>query len=418
MKPNIPPVLIIFALVCFALVQNTQAVSPPPDGGYPGGNTAEGQNALLSLTSGTYNTAVGLFSLRSITTGRFNTAVGAGTLLVNTADLNTAIGVDALYSNTTGYQNTANGVFALFRNTTGITNTASGAYALRDNTTGAGNTANGQGALAYNTIGGGNTAIGQLAAISNITGNNNTAVGQGAMFQTGGVNSNTAVGAGALYAAGGDFNTALGVNAGYVVSGSYNIFIGAGVVGPSPFQESNTIRIADNLPADPGASACFIGGINGQTTTNGTAVFINSSGKLGTITSSARFKKDIKPMDSASEVILSLRPVTFHYRSDTMNTSQFGLIAEEVAKVNPALVVRDKEGKPYSVRYDQVNAMLLNEFLKEHRKNEEQQATIAQLKSGMEALTATVKEQAAQIQKVSAQLEANKPTPQVVANDQ
>jgi hypothetical protein len=172
------------------------------------------------------------------------------------------------------------------------------------------------------------------------------------------------------------------------------------------------------LPADPGASACFIGGINGQTTTNGTAVFINSSGKLGTITSSARFKKDIKPMDSASEVILSLRPVTFQYRSDTMNTSQFGLIAEEVAKVNPALVVRDKEGKPYSVRYEAVNAMLLNEFLKEHRKNEEQQATITQLKSGMEALTATVKEQAAQIQKVSAQLEANKPTPQVVANDQ
>src|SRR5437879_581023 len=122
-------------------------------------------------------------------------------------------------------------------------------------------------------------------------------------------------------------------------------------------------------------------------------------------------------MDSASEVILSLRPVKFHYRSDTMNTPQFGLVAEEVARMDPWLVLTDKEGKPYTVRYEQINAMLLNEFLKEHRKNEEQQATIAQLKSGMEALTATVKEQAAQIQKVSARLEANKPTPQVVAND-
>jgi methyl-accepting chemotaxis protein len=187
------------------------------------------------------------------------------------------------------------------------------------------------------------------------------------------------------------------------------------VVGP--VRESNTIHIGDNLPADPGASACFIGGINGQTTTSGTAVFINSSGKLGTITSSARFKKDIKPMESASEVILSLRPVTFHYRSDTMNTPQFGLVAEEVARMDPALVLTDKEGKPYTVRYEAVNAMLLNEFLKEHRKNEEQQATIAQLKSGMEALTATVKEQAAQIQKVSAQLEASRSAPQVAENN-
>src|SRR5439155_25025750 len=135
-----------------------------------------------------------------------------------------------------------------------------------------------------------------------------------------------------------------------------------------------------------------------------------SSGKLGTLTSSARFKRDIKPMDSASEVILSLRPVTFHYRSDTMNTPQFGLVAEEVARMDPALVLTDKEGKPYTVRYEAVNAMLLNEFLKEHRKNEEQQATIAQLKSGMEALAATVKEQAAQIQKVSAQLAAASPS--------
>jgi len=194
--------------------------------------------------------------------------------------------------------------------------------------------------------------------------------------------------------------------------GSNNIYIGAGAVGP--LRESNTIHIGDNLPSDPGVSACFIGGINGQTTTSGTAVFINSSGKLGTITSSARFKKDITSMDKASDAILSLRPVTFHYKTDTKGTPQFGLIAEEVAKVNPALVLPDKEGKPYSVRYDQVNAMLLNEFLKAHQKMEEQGATIAQLKSGIEALTATVKEQAAQIQKVTAQL--SKPAPQVVNN--
>ena len=187
--------------------------------------------------------------------------------------------------------------------------------------------------------------------------------------------------------------------------GTNNIFIGAGVVGP--LQESNTIHIGDNLPSNPGASACFIGGINGQTTTSGTAVFINSSGKLGTITSSARFKKDIKPMDSASEVILSLRPVTFHYRSDTMNTPQFGLVAEEVARMDPALVLTDKEGKPYTVRYEQVNAMLLNEFLKEHRKVEELEANATRQQKQIEALTAG-------LQKVSAQLEASEPARQVV----
>jgi len=407
----------------FLLLPTVQAVTPPPDGGYPGGNTAEGQNALLSLTSGTYNTAVGFSSLKSNTIGNLNTAIGVNALSLNTTGLNnTANGGNALYSNTTGYQNTANGVYALFSNTTGITNTATGAFALGGNTTGSANTAVGQGALLYNTIGGGNTAVGQLAAVSNITGNNNTAVGQGAMFQTGGVNSNTAVGAHALYGVGGDFNTALGAGAGDLISGSYNIYVGAGVLGP--LQESNTIRIGDNLPVDPGASACFIGGISGQTTTSGTAVFINSSGKLGTITSSARFKKDIKPMDSASEVILSLRPVTFHYRSDTMNTPQFGLVAEEVAKMDPVLVLTDKEGKPYTVRYEAVNAMLLNEFLKEHRRREEQDhkiqeqdAVIAQLKSGMEALTAAVQNQATQIQTVTAQLELKKTAPKTVLNN-
>ena len=433
MKTRIQFFVIPLGFICLCLSPQAEAVTPPPAGGYgpPAygpGNTAVGQNALLSLTSGTYNTAVGFSSLKSVTTARFNTAIGVNALTLNTTGTdNTANGVNALYSNTTGYQNTANGVYALFGNTTGIANTAVGAHALNLNTTGSVNTALGQGALQYNTTGGVNTAIGALALIANTTASANTAVGYGALFQTSNGGSNTAVGVNALHF-GGFSNTALGVDAGYGIggtnntllgagagsgdnSGSNNIYIGANVVGNGTVQENNTIRIGDNLPADPGASACFVGGINGQTTTSGTAVFINSDGKLGTLTSSARFKKDIKPMDSASEVILSLRPVTFHYRSDTANTPQFGLVAEDVARMDPALVLNDKEGKPYTVRYEAVNAMLLNEFLKEHRKNEEQEATIARQQKQIDALTVG-------LQKVSAQLEAIKPTPQVAENNQ
>jgi hypothetical protein len=155
---------------------------------------------------------------------------------------------------------------------------------------------------------------------------------------------------------------------------------------------------------------------------------VSVDGQLATNVSSQRFKKDIATMENASEAILSLRPVTFHYKSDVKDFPQFGLIAEEVAKVNPALVLPDKEGKPYTVRYDAVNAMLLNEFLKEHRKNEEQQATITELKSTVAQqqkdfqatvaqLTARLDEQASQIQRVSAQLEASKPATQVVNNN-
>jgi hypothetical protein len=166
------------------------------------------------------------------------------------------------------------------------------------------------------------------------------------------------------------------------------------------------------------SNSCYIGNIFSATSGSGTAVFVNSAGKLGTSTSSRRFKQQIKPMEQASEALYALKPVSFHYKKeiDQQGIAQFGLVAEDVEKVNRDLVVRDKEGKPYSVRYDQVNAMLLNEFLKEHRKNEEQEKTIAQLKSGISDLAATMKQQAAQIQKVSAQLEASKPAPQVVNN--
>ena len=455
MKPRTPPVLITIALACFALVQNTQAVSPPPDGGYPGANTAEGQNALLSLSSGTYNTAVGFSSLKSNTIGNLNTAIGVNALSFNTIGYsNTANGVNALYSNTTGIENTASGAYALFRNTgadntatgayalfnaTGGLNTATGAFALFNNTTGGFNTATGYTALANNTTGDDNTATGAQALAHNVTGSLNTAVGFFALWgnvsghrntaigytalESGHGSDNTAVGAYALSSNGdgntavgsgalignltGSLNTALGQNAGQgLVNGneSNNIDIGANVYGVTG--ESNTIRIGNG-----NITGTYISGISGQTATGGAAIFVNANGKLGTMTSSKRFKDEIKPMDKASEVLLALKPVTFRYKKeiDPTRTSQFGLVAEDVEKVNPDLIVRDTEGKPNTVRYEAVNAMLLNEFLKEHRKTEKLEATVA-------SLIATVKEQAAQIQKVSAQLEASRPAPRVVNN--
>ena len=413
MKTDTPPVLITFALVCCALVQNAQAVNPPPDGGYPGGNTAEGQEALLSLTSGAYNTANGYLSLRSNTTGNFNTAIGAGALLFNTANRNTATGSGALLNNTTGSNNTADGEAALFFNTTGSSNTATGVeallnntsgslntatgvQALRSNNTGANNTANGTEALFANTGGTSNTATGFRALQNNTVGADNTAIGRAALLQNTTGAGNTAVGRFALFFNTTDGNnTALGFNSGTAVTTANNVIcIGANIAGANV------------------NNSCYIGSIFGQTSSAGTAVFINSNGKLGTTTSSKRFKEGIKPMDKTSEVLFALKPVSFRYKNaiDPAGTSQLGLVAEDVEKVNPDLVVRDKEGNPYSVRYDQVNAMLLNEFLKAHQKIEEQGATIAKQQKQIEALTGG-------LQKVSAQLEANKSTPQVVTNN-
>ena len=395
MKTSIPTVLITFTLVCFALAQNAQAVSPPPDGGYSGNNTAEGQDALLSLTTGVNNTAVGWFSLKSNRRGQLNTAVGAGTLFSTVAaSRNTAVGGAALFSDTGGEGNTAVGALALWSNTTGALNTAIGDNALFSNT-GSENTAVGGWTLVNNTTGNANIAIGSLALSVNFTGGGNTAVGRGALFDN----------------QSGNYNIALGFAAGDRTTGDNNIVIGdIGVEG-----ESNTIRIGGNPFGGP-QTAAFIAGISG-TAVVGDAVVVDGNGQLGTVASSARFKKNIKPMDKTSEAILALKPVSFQYRSDSKGTPQFGLIAEEVAKVNPDLVVRNRNGEIYSVRYDQVNAMLLNEFLKEHKKVEEQEKTIVELKSGMIALAATVKEQAVQIQKVSAQLEAIKPAPRVAENN-
>jgi Chaperone of endosialidase len=393
--------LIALTFAAFAFVQSGEAVNPPPDGGYAGANTAEGQNALLNLTTGTANTAVGFLSLNMLQKANFNTALGAGTLLVNGADENTATGAGALLSNTNGSPNTANGAFALFLNTEGTFNTATGDRVLFSNTVGSNNSGNGATALFNNTVGTDNTADGVSALSNNVTGNFNTANGANALFNNTSGSNNIAVG----FMAGNNLTT-----------GDNNIDIGSEGLA----DESNTIRIG------AGQRGTFIAGIRGSTTANANAipVLIDSEGQLGTLSSSRRFKKKIEPMDKASEAILALKPVTFHYKHDNTGTPQFGLIAEDVAKVNPDLVVRDKNGEIYTVRYDAVNAMLLNEFLKEHKKVEQQQANIAELKStvarqqkGMEVLTAHLKEQAAQIQSVSARIEAGRSAPQMVLNN-
>ncbi len=394
--------LVAVLLGCFGLSPSAHAVVPAPDGCYPGFTTAEGCAALNSLTTGAGNTGVGWRSLFLNTTGSFNTALGTGALVLNNGDSNTATGAAALLLNTTGHDNTAAGVNALASNTTGPTNTAMGVGALSSNTFGGGSTAVGYQALASQTGRGGSTAIGSTALASQTDGEANTATGAAALESTTG-SGNTANGFTALRDSTGNDNTALGAGAGGNVTTASNVIcIGAGVFGAN----------VDN--------SCYIGNIFGSTSANGVGVLVNSNGRLGTTTSSARYKNEIKPMAKASEALFSLTPVTFRYKKeiDSAGIQQLGLIAEDVEKVNPDLIVRDKEGKPYSVRYDQVNAMLLNEFLKEHkafveeqRKVQEQGASIARLEQQIEALTVG-------LQKVTAQLELSKPTPQTVLNDQ
>jgi trimeric autotransporter adhesin len=442
-----------FLLVCFAFCQMALAVSPAPDGGYAGNNTAEGTSALFSLTSGADNTAIGfqaLFrntsgtynsgegfrALFSNTTGFFNTATGVQALNSNTIGAqNTATGVNALFSNTTASYNTANGTSALFHNTTGSQNTATGVNALTNNTTGNTNTADGVNALYRNTSGSHNTATG-VQALFNNTGSNNTATGYQALYRntTGPENTatgylalnanntgfdNTANGAFALESntAGygntanghqaldgnttGAYNTAIGYAAGLFVTGNFNVCIGSGAYGVAG--EDATTRIS-NIYAS---------------VASGRAVYVNSDNKLGTLASSQRFKDEIKPMNKASEALLALKPVTFRYKKgvDPTRSLSFGLIAEEVAEVDPDLVTADRDGKPETVRYEAVNAMLLNEFLKEHSKVEELKATVAQQQREMQTILARLKEHEAKIQKVSAQVELRKPAPSTILND-
>jgi hypothetical protein len=405
---NIILTTILLTLGCFALPQRTQAVVPAPDGGYPNFNTAEGQNALFSLTTGQWNTALGAFTLRSDTDGSYNTAVGTAALLSNvgnqntgTGKENTAVGAAALLLNTAGSNNTGVGADALLNNSASG-NTAVGSHALLGNTTGIRETAVGTDALGDNVSGNDNTAIGYHALIRS-TGQNNTGIGSGALGNNTSGISNTAIGDGALAddSTGGG-NIALGYAAGNNVTTASNV-ICIGI-------EGNNV---DN--------ACYIGQIFGSTV-SASAVFVNSNGRLGTMTSSKRFKQDIKPMDNVSEGLYSLKPVSFRYKKefDPAGASQLGLVAEDVEKVNPDLIIHDKEGKPYTVRYEQINTMLLNEFLKEHRKVEKLEATVAQQQRSFQSRLAEQEMQiqalASELQKVSARVEMSKPATKVVSN--
>ena len=354
--------LIPVAIVCFGLSPQAHAVCQEGCD-ITNFNTFLGDDALLNNT-GPDNTAIGHLALTSNTTGNANTAVGS----------------NALASNTTGFRNTANGFDALGTNTTGSDNTAIGFNALSDSN-GTNNAATGTFALSFNTTGNANTANGVEALFVNMTGSLNTAIG----FNT------------LSLITSGSNNIALGSYAGLNRStGSNNIDIG----NEGKTHENGTIRIGTS-----GTHAnAYIAGISGVTLPTGVPVIVEAHGHLGTTTSSARFKEAIKPMDKASETILALKPVTFRYKHelDPDGIPQFGLVAEDVEKVNPALVARDEQGKPYTVRYEAVNAMLLNEFLKARRQIDVQQKQIDALTAGL--------------QKVSAQVEVTKPAPQVVNN--
>jgi len=405
---------LILALTAFLPTTARAQLSPAPDGGYPNGNTAEGTNALFSLTGGVENTAIGFEALNNNTTGGLNTATGSLALHGNTSGgLNTATGYAALVNNTTGDGNTAIGEQALFSNTAGFSNTANGGEALFGNITGTNNTANGFQALYQNTTGYCNTANGSYALNSNTTANYNTATGVNALFSNTTGNNNSASGRQALYNnATGSNNIALGTNAGSnLTTSSNNIDIGAvGVAG-----DAGKIRIGTKVTHN----STFIAGISGTTVASGVGVIINADGQLGTVQSSVRFKEAIRPMDKTSEAILALKPATFRYKHelDPEGIPQFGLVAEEVEKVNPDLVASDADGKVYSVRYEAVNAMLLNEFLKEHRNVAELQSTIAELKTTVAQQQNQIAALTATVRKVSERVELSAPAPRIAADE-
>ena len=453
--------VIPLVLVCFGLSPTVRAVSPAPDGAYPNSNTAEGGiSALFSLTtgsnnvalgvqamefntSGSMNTATGFAALFDNTSGLSNTATGTEALLMNTtANNNSAFGAFALFSNTTGERNTATGFAALFSNTdVGAFNTATGSEALETNTTGLSNTATGTQALLNNTIANNNTANGAFTLSSNTTGGDNTASGFGALFANTSGTNNVAIGSAAMQAATGSnvsFNTAVGWNALVSTTANANVAVGDLALNVDSSGHFNTaIGAAAGSLQTTGSGNVYIGqGIEGVAGENnhtyikniqGTSVSgagtdtvtINlSTGLLGHLSSSRRYKEEIKSMDSASETLYRLKPVTYRYKKeiDASQSLDYGLVAEDVAAVDPNLAIRDGNGQIESVRYNAIYNMMLNEFIKAHKKVQELEATVVQQQKGMEALVAQVKEQAAQIQKVSEQIEMSKPTPKVVTN--
>jgi endosialidase-like protein len=392
--------VILPVVTCFALLPGAQAQCV--DGCNNNFGTFQGDGALINNVAGAGNTAFGWRALFFTSATSFNTGVGGGALALNNSDDNVAVGAAALLLNTSGADNVAVGTDALVFNDSGADNNAIGSFALFNNIGGTFNNAHGRDALFAN-LGSENNAFGDLALENNTTGGANSAFGDDALDSC-----DT-----------GSFNVAIGDEAGNTITtGSNNTCVGAGA-GIGIVDGTNIIAIgtpAAGVFANFGPT-CFIGGINEPTGDPGStvAVMIDSNNNLGTSPSSRRFKHDIKPMDKASGVLLSLKPVSFKYNHDVKGSTQYGLVAEEVAQVDSHLVVYH-DGQPFTVKYDQVNVMLLNEFLKEHKKVEEQQASISQLKGEMQTMVAQLKEQAAQIQKVSAQLEVNKPAPKVVVN--
>jgi trimeric autotransporter adhesin len=400
-------------------------------------NTATGFDALFSNTAGSYNSAAGVYSLYSNTSGNYNTANGYTALYANTTgNDDTAMGLGALFSNTTGSYNTATGLYSLYSNTTGSYNSAAGVYSLFSNITGNYNTANGYAALYSVITGGGNTATGYSALTANIEGTYNTATGFEALYSntTGHSNTatgryalaanisgpynvadggwtlflnttgtgNTATGVNALYSnTTGTYNAALGYNAGYnITTGSYNIDIGS----PATATDSGIIRIGT-----PGTQqATYIAGINGVTASGGVAVYINANGQLGTLTSSQHFKHDIKDLGDVSDKLMDLRPVMFRYNDAAEkgpHALQYGLIAEEVAKIYPNLVQYDKAGKPFTVYYHLLTPMLLNELQKEHHRYEAQRIEMAALKTELVSLRQAQQQQMKVLAKLTAYVE-------------
>lgn len=359
-------------------------------------NTGAGYHALMATNSGEGNTAVGSEAMASNTAGTFNTAVGDVALYSNTTgNNNSAVGFQALSLNSTGTQNAALGVFSLFDNTTGKQNTACGAQSLSGNTTGNQNSALGWGALAGNASGNYNTAVGSQALLAVSAGGSNTAVGAAALFSNRG-DQNTASGASAMHGnTTGSFNTAIGHRALYSnISGSRNIAVGtdAGtnlttgsdniVVGnPGVAGESGTIRIGANTTH----TAFYAAGITGTRVT-GSAVYVTSTGQLGVLASSERYKTGVVPMAGGSARLRQLQPVMYRLKTDPDGTPQYGLVAEAVARVYPELVTRNAAGMIEGVRYEELSPMLLNEMQKQQRMIESQGAQLRVLRKELSLL--------------------------------
>jgi len=418
-------------------------------------NTAFGHEALASNTAGDSNSAFGTRALQLDTGGIYNSAFGSFALYYtdgeklgpgggvnSTGSWNSAFGAWAMVLNTTGRKNSALGFAALYSNTTGERNTALGHEAMRYNQTGDGNAAVGDSAL-WRNEGNDNVAMGSSALFNHTTGNNNvaigaralqapflaypstgsnnTVVGAQALFYGGSAAENTAVGVNALAgpspgpstAAAG--NTAVGMNALRNATGSGNVAVGhsAGIdqdtgsdnvylANAGVASESGQIRIGNS--ADH--SAAFVAGIHGASVDGGTdmAVFVDGTGKLGTVPSSIRFKESVRDLGSASQALLKLRAVSFEYKRDAAHGDaprRYGLIAEEVDRVAPDLVIHDDDGRPFAVRYEFLTPMLLNELQRQesriaaHRHQlEVQSRRIAELQERLDELDSAPSETA------------------------